>query len=138
MPFLSEFHRKTFQKCIRFFSKQTFARYNEGSKVPSLLESGLQILLLFVVLSRFYNAGRFKSQVRSLINITDANIYDAIGVSVREASYEKITSIKVDFTFHYCLRFNELVACILPFVVVATWVYVQFVANIGGLESSAC
>ena len=104
MSFLSEFHRKTFQKCIRFFSKQTFARYNEGSKVPSLLESGLQILLLFVVLGRFYNAGRFKSQVRSLINITDANIYDAIGVSVREASYEKITSIKVDFTFHYCLR----------------------------------
>ena len=136
MPFLSEFHRKTFQKYIRFFSKQTFTRYNKGIKVPSLLEAGLQILLLFFVLSRFYNAGRFTSQVRSLINITDANIYDAIGVSVPEASYEKITSIRIDFTLHSCLRFNELVAFILPSIV-ATWVYVLFVANIGGLESSA-
>ena len=85
MPFLSEFHRKTSQKYISFFSKQTLTRYNKRSKVPFLLEAGLQVLLFFV-LSRFYNAGRFTSQVRSLINITDANIYDAISTSVPEKS----------------------------------------------------
>ena len=135
MPFFSEFHRKTFQKYIRFFSKQTFTRYNKRGKVPSLLVSGLQILLLFFVLNRFYNAGRFTSNVRSLINITDANIYDAISVSIPEASYEEITLIKFDFTLHSCLRFSELFAFILPSIA-ATWVYVRFTANIGGLESS--
>ena len=38
IPFLSEFHRKTFQKYIRFFSKQTFTRYDKTSKVPSLVK----------------------------------------------------------------------------------------------------
>ena len=136
MPFLSEFHCKTFQKYIRFFSKQTFTRYDKWSKVPSLLKAVIQILLFLCVVGTFYNAGRFTSQVRSLINITDANIYDAISVSFPKTSYKKISSITIEFTLHSCLRFSEHVAIILPSIV-ATWVYVRFVANIGGLESSA-
>ena len=91
MSFLSEFHRKMFQKYIRFLSKQTFTRDNKRGKVPSLLEAGLQILHFLLVLSRLYDAGKFTGQVRSLINIADANIYDAISVTVPEASYEDIT-----------------------------------------------
>ena len=105
---------------IRFFSKQTFARYNKGIKVSSLLEAGLQILLLFFVLSRFYNTGRFTSQVRSLINIADANIYDAIGVSVPETSYEKTTSIRVDFTlkvFSNFPAFSTFIISLTSFIV---------------------
>ena len=135
MPLLSEFHWKTFQKNIRFFSNQIFIRNNKRCKVPSLLEAGLQIILFFLDLSKFYNTGGFTIQVRSLINITDANICDVISVSVPKASYEDITSIRVDYTSYPCLKFSEIFAFILPSIV-ATWVYMQFIANIGGLESS--
>ena len=94
------------------------------------------IHFFFFVLTKFYHAGRFTSPVRSLSNITDANIYDAIGVSVAEASYDEIVSIRVDSTWHSYLRFSELVAFILPSIV-ATWIYVRFITIIGGLESSA-
>ena len=93
-------------------------------------------MLVLRVLGTFHNAGRFTSQVRSLINITDANIYDAICISYPETSYKKITTVTVDFTLHSCLRLSEHVVIILPSIV-AAWVYVRFVANIGGLESSA-
>ena len=134
MPSLSEFHRKTSQKYISFFSKQTLTRYNKRSKVPFLLEAGLRVLLFFV-LSRFYNAGRFTSQVRSLINITDTSIYDAISMPVLEVSYDEIISSRVYFTLHLCLIFSEMFAITLPSII-AEWVYVRFIANIGELESS--
>ena len=94
------------------------------------------MLLFLFVLSRFYNADRFTSEVRSLINITDAAIYDAISVSIPEASYKEISSIRVKFTLHPCLRFSDFVAFILHSIV-ATWVYERFIANIGGLGFSA-
>ena len=107
----------------------------KGVKCLLCSRQGSEYFFLFV-LSRSYNAGRFTSQVRSPINITDANIYDATSVSVPEASYEEITSIRVDFILHSCLIVSEIFAFILPSIV-ATWVYVRFIANIGGLESSA-
>ena len=109
-------------------------------KVPSLLETGLQILLFRLILSIFYNPGsRFTRQVRSLINITDANIHDAIGISIPEvSSYEEITSIRVDFS-QCIIPVSDLVK-LFDFIfpsIIATRFYVRFVANIGGLESSA-
>ena len=62
IPFLSDLHRKMFQKCIRFLSKQNFTRGNKRCKVPSPLEVGLQILLLLFILGRFYETGRFTSK----------------------------------------------------------------------------
>ena len=76
--FSASFFERRFKNASAFFPSKPSRDTTTDVKCLLYLETGLQILLLFLVLGRFYNDGMFTSQVRSLINITDANIYDTI------------------------------------------------------------
>ena len=66
--------------------------------------------------------------------ITDANIYDAISISVPKSFNQQVITISLELIFYPCFGFNKYADIILPSNV-ATWVNVRFIANIKGLKS---
>ena len=73
--------------------------------------------------------------VGCLINITDANIYDTIGVPIPKTTNEQVTTISSYFRARITRNESFTIAFILPSNDV-TRVDLRFVTNIGKLESS--
>ena len=68
-----------------------------------------------------------------MIDITDANIYDAISTSIPKSSNQQVITNNLELTFYPYLGFNKSVDITIPSNV-ATWIDVRFITNIGGLN----
>ena len=114
-------HQKALQKNISLLTKQICTRYDKRNKISSLFFSRCK-------------DSRFTSVIKSLINIIDALIYDAIRASIlKKITNELLRSVLISHSTPTCDSMNFTPSSSPPL----TWhVFICILSRmVGGFES---